>query len=227
MSERLGISIRPQEILERVQEPTYTGVLYAVFQLVADKRKYSRLGYTDPIDSYHLPLLARLLPTARFIHIIRDGRDVALSLQNFLWGPTNLYAGARYWARIVSTARKDGASLGNRYFELRVEDLTSHTHKTATELGEFINRGDHPEQVAHLVELISHNNRSARVQVWKGSLTERQRYLCEAAAGNVLRSCGYPTEFDPQPTVFPLTRAFYLSADFALRSRNRLSRAMR
>jgi Sulfotransferase family len=222
-----GISSRPEEILERVQAPTYTGVLYAVFQLLAEKRNCSRLGYKDPFDVTHLPLLAQLLPTARFIHIIRDGRDVALSLQKFSWGPTNLYCGARYWARLVSTGRKDGADLGSRYFELRLEDLMLNPDKTAAELGGFINRGHHPEQVQNLVERVNQTRKAGNMQLWKQSMNEHQRYLCEAAAGDVLRACGYPTEFNPQPTILPLTGAFYLSADFALRVRNRLGRALR
>src|SRR5690606_11764100 len=55
----IGVSSRPEEILERVQEPTYTAVLYAVFQVMAEKRNCSRLGYKDPFDVTHLPLLAQ------------------------------------------------------------------------------------------------------------------------------------------------------------------------
>jgi hypothetical protein len=222
-----GVSSRPEDILERVQEPTYTGVLYAVFQLLAEKRNRSRLGYKDPFDVTHLPLLAQLLPTARFIHIIRDGRDVALSFQKFLWGPTNLYCGARYWARLVSTGRKDGADLGNRYFELRLEDLMLDPDKTAAELGEFINRGDHPEQVRNLVERVNRTRKPDNVQVWKQNMNEHQRYLCEAAAGDVLQACGYSTEFGSKASILPLKRTVYLTADFALRVRNRLRRGRR
>ena len=222
LHKQFGISIRPEEILERIQEPTYPSVLYAVFQLIAGKRKYSRLGYTDPFDVAHLPLLAQLLPKARFIHIIRDGRDVAFSYKKFLWGPTNLYSGARSWAQLVSTARKDGADLGSRYFELRLEDLTLNTDETAAKLGKFINRGDHPEQVQDLVERINRTKNLSRVQLWKQNMNESQRYVCEAAAGDVLRACGYPTEFDPKASILPPKRAFYLTADLALRVPNRL-----
>jgi hypothetical protein len=131
---RARVPSDPEQILERIREPTYTGVLYAAFQMVADKRGYSRLGYKDPFDVTHLPFLAQLFPTARFIHIIRDGRDVALSLKKLAWGPTNLYGGARYWAWGVSTCRKDGANLGSRYFEVRLVDLMLNTDESAGNL---------------------------------------------------------------------------------------------
>jgi sulfotransferase family protein len=223
----LGVSSYPEEILDRVREPTYTGVLYAVFQLLAEKRNHSRLGYKDPIDVVHLPLLAQLLPTARFIHIIRDGRDVALSLQKFLWGPTNLYCGARYWARLVSTGRKDGADLAGRYFEVRLEDLMLNPDKTARELGEFINQGDHPEQVRDLVERVNRTRKPGNVQVWKQNMNENQRYICEAAAGDILRACGYPTEFDPHASILHVKKAYYMTSDFALRVGNLLKRELR
>jgi Sulfotransferase family len=197
----IGVPSRPEEILERVQEPTYTGVLYAVFQLLAEKRNCSRLGYKDPFDVTHLPLLAQLFPTARFIHIIRDGRDVALSFLKFLWGPTTLYCGARHWGRVVSAGRRDGADLGSRYFELQFEDLVTNPDKTAAELGEFINKGNHPEQVQNFVERINRTRKPGNVQVWKQNMTENQRYLCEAAAGDMLRACDYPTEFDPGASI--------------------------
>jgi hypothetical protein len=185
------------------------------------------LGYKDPIDVIHLPLLAQLLPTARFIHVIRDGRDVALSLQKFLWGPTNLYCGARYWARMVSTGRKDGVDLSDRYFEVRLEDLMLYPDKTAAELGEFITRGRYPKQVQDFVERVNRSRKPENVQVWKQKMNAQQRYLCEAAAGTVLRACGYPTEFEHDTSLVHVKRAYYLTTDFALRVRNRVKRQLK
>jgi len=218
------LSFQTEEILERVAEPTYTSVLYAVFQLVAERLGNSRLGYKDPADIVHLPLLAEILPTARFVHIIRDGRDVALSLLKFRWGPTNLYCGARYWAHVVATGRRDGAHLADRYFELRFEDLILNTEHTATELGRFVNRNHSADQIQDLVQRINSTKRSENVQVWTRELRLSQRHLCEAAAGEVLSSCGYPIEFDGRARIPPLKAVYYSSADLALRIKNRLTR---
>jgi hypothetical protein len=65
------------------------------------------------------------------------------------------------------------------------------------------------------------------VQVWKRNMNENQRYLCEAAAGDVFRACGYLTEFDSKASILQLKRAFYLTADFTLHVRNQLRRELR
>jgi hypothetical protein len=138
-----------------------------------------------------------------------------------------VYCGARYWAGLVSTGQRDGAALGGRYFELRFEDLMLNSEKTAAELGNFINQGANPEQVQNLVDRVDRTKRPENVQLWKQNMDENQRYLCEAAAGNVLRACGYPTEFDLQGRQLHLKKAFYLTADFAVRVRNRLKQKLR
>jgi len=220
----LELPFQLQEILEQVQEPTYTSVVYAVFQVVAEKLGKTRLGYKDPADIVHLPLLAELLPTARFIHIIRDGRDVALSLLKFRWGPTNLYCGAQYWAKVVAAGRRDGIRLADRYFELRFEDLICDSEHTATQLGRFINRDRRTDQIEELVRQIHSTKRIDSVQVWKRELDAGQRHLCEAAAGEVLSSCGYPIEFEGQARISPIRAICYSGADLALRIKNRLTR---
>jgi Sulfotransferase family len=219
-----SVPVNPNDILEQVREPTYTGVLYAVFKWMAAERGQPRLGYKDPYDTAHLPLLAELFPTGRFVHIIRDGRDVARSLLKFSWGSNNVYSGARYWAQTVAKARHDGAALRDRYFELRLEDLTFNTVEVATNLGQFINRGRDPEQVQALIERVERTKNPDLLNAWKQKMSARERYLCEAASGEVLEACGYPTEFQGKARISPLRAASYDSADFAVRVRNRLLR---
>ncbi len=71
-----------------------------------------------------IPLLARLFPDAQFVHILRDGRDVALSLAGQLWGQKSAFTAARYWRRCVEAGLEDGRALGaGRYHELTYEEL--------------------------------------------------------------------------------------------------------
>jgi len=212
------------DVMERVLEPSYSGVLYAVFQLLADKRQLPRLGYKDPADVVHLPLLATLLPTARFVHVIRDGRDVALSFLKFRWGHTNVYCGSRYWARSVAVGMDDGLTLGDRYHEFRLEDLLFDTERVASELGHFVNRGANPDQVEKLVQFVQETKTPEIAYRWKDVLSQRERYLCEGVAGNVLRRCGYETDFGENARVSPFTSAYYHGRNFVGRSVNALRR---
>src|SRR5262249_2793019 len=65
-----------------------------------------------------------LLPEARFVHLIRDGRDVALSMMrlNAVWAPQTAAMAAYRWTSVIAGAR-EGARGGRHYLEVRYEDL--------------------------------------------------------------------------------------------------------
>jgi len=44
------------------------------------------------------PTLRRLFPEARFVHTVRDGRDVASSIATMTWGPENVIDAIDWWA---------------------------------------------------------------------------------------------------------------------------------
>ncbi|MGI9019977.1 MAG: sulfotransferase family protein [Solirubrobacterales bacterium] len=66
--------------------------------------------------------ISRVLPEARFIHLIRDGRDVALSLVAVHFGPQTVDAAAEKWRSEIVKARRQGPKLPG-YLEIRYEDL--------------------------------------------------------------------------------------------------------
>jgi hypothetical protein len=97
----------------------------------------------NPKHALRSAFLARVFPQARFIHLIRDGRDTVASLmfrnRGAEWGhlkipgwrellaryPTqNHCRAAHQWREAVRCARREGGALGSgRYLELRYEDL--------------------------------------------------------------------------------------------------------
>jgi hypothetical protein len=89
-----------------------------------------------------LEMIAELYPGSRFIHIIRDGRDVVTSL---LRKKTDGRAWATFeeahatWKWSVDLGRKFGQQLSdNRYFELRYEDLVDDDAGVAKEIFGFL-----------------------------------------------------------------------------------------
>lgn len=70
----------------------------------------------------HIELIAEVYPDARFIHIIRDGRDVARSIVAQPWGPDTIAGAAEEWRSSVQDARKAGLP-AERYREVRYEVL--------------------------------------------------------------------------------------------------------
>jgi hypothetical protein len=77
------------------------------------------------------------LPEARFIHLIRDGRDVALSILKQSFGPETIEAAADRWRGRVLRGRAQQPYLGY-YMEVRFEDLVLDTEGQLRRICEFI-----------------------------------------------------------------------------------------
>ncbi len=97
--------------------------------------------YADktPMHVLHLRRLGRMFPEARFVHLVRDGRDVALSYRSVAWGPSTVTDAALLWRRRVGRGRRAGRRLGpGRYREVRYEDLVAEPERVARELCAFL-----------------------------------------------------------------------------------------
>jgi tetratricopeptide (TPR) repeat protein len=102
----------------------------------ASPSKTLRSVETTPHTLLHLETMARIYPQARFIHVVRDGRDVVASLLQRewmdpatgekVWCCQSPEAGAEYWVHVVDAIRKQGARFPDRYLEIRYEDLVAH-----------------------------------------------------------------------------------------------------
>jgi hypothetical protein len=115
-------------------------------------KRHGKPKYADKTPNYatQLPLLAGLFPEARFVHVIRDGRNVALSLVERSFGPSRTDDAALYWRRQVTEARAAGAALGReRYLEYRHEDLTSDPEGTVRTVCSFLDLGFAPEMLRY------------------------------------------------------------------------------
>jgi hypothetical protein len=110
----------------------------------------SAWGWKEPRSIYLLPFLARHLPHLRFLHVVRDGRDMALSgNQNQLVKhgdvapiPTDLPAPLRsmaLWGWInLETARFGENALGERYLRIRFEDLCAEPVEVTRTIFDFL-----------------------------------------------------------------------------------------
>lgn len=97
----------------------------------------------DPASSYHVPLTDRLVPDAKYVHLIRDGRDVATSLiatgkaWGSGWAPTTARSAAEMWRGHVERAQEAAAFTG-RYLEVRYEALLDRGPEELLRVLEFL-----------------------------------------------------------------------------------------
>ncbi len=84
-------------------------------------------GDSTPVNMMHADQIHQLLPEARFINVLRDGRDVAVSISKERWGPNDPYEALSWWANRVHRAALALKRVNpNSVLQYRIEDLIVH-----------------------------------------------------------------------------------------------------
>ena len=117
-------------------------------------------GWKEPRSIYLLPFFHRHLPALRFLHVVRDGRDMALSENQNQLRKHGDAAGIRadlppavrsmsLWSWINLGAKRYGEEhLGDRYLRIRFEDLCATPTPLAGRVLEFFGLNGDPEVAA-------------------------------------------------------------------------------
>jgi LPS sulfotransferase NodH len=119
--------------------------LRIIMDEVAHKQGVDRWIDSTPTNAPHMLRIKRDFPDALFVHIIRDARDVALSLESRAWSrplpwdkKNSLLAAGLYWEWIVRKARTYGSVLGPSYMEIHYEELVQETRPALARVGRFL-----------------------------------------------------------------------------------------
>ena len=134
----------------------------------------------------YLDLLPKLFPGSKCIHIIRDGRDVAVSNLSLNWGPSNVRDAARRWKRQITQGRKRVDSSRLAYMEVRYEDLVKEPRKLLKQTFAFLELADHVDDVVPALPVYEN-----RKQIWRSKLSVQDRRVFAREAGDLLIECGY------------------------------------
>lgn len=97
-----------------------------------------RWGIKIMRDIGKLDAYGKVWPNAQFIHILRDGRDVAASqmLEHGTWGYGDIKVAAKKWADLISKTRK--LAKPYRMMEVKYEDLVVDSERTIRRLLDFL-----------------------------------------------------------------------------------------
>ena len=169
-----------------------------IFLYFAHQQGKSRWCEKTPQHVQHLDLLAQHYPQARFIHIIRDGRDCASSFQR-RWYRTPELTIYR-WRRVVDMGRRQGRALSGRYMEVKYEDLTTTPEHWMREICDFLDVEFSPNVLVS--RRPQNKNRGVLGGIekntgkWQSSFSVRQRRSLEKIAGQSFSELGYPVEFE-------------------------------
>ncbi len=171
----------------------------------------ARIAERTPLHVFHLELIGAIYPDARFVHIIRDGRDVARSIAAQRWGPEEIAAAATEWRDAILAARAATLPPGV-YREVRYEDLLTDPAPLVTGLYQWLGLESPDEVVAEAIGEagIGANLGAAPsgigVAKWREAYTPADLAVFDRVAGDVLREVGYSEPEDAPPPPQPSSR---------------------
>jgi hypothetical protein len=198
------------------RDRSYAQVVRRIFEAWAQKENKPRWGDKTPQYVTEMPVLLKLFPGCKFIHVIRDGRDVALSWLALNFGPTNIFTAARRWQYFVSTAQRVGRSLSaGTYLEIRYEQLLAQPREVMNNICSFINEPfceellkpdplilDYPAREPIFGRFKSSYDYALKNTIvkknafkWKrkSQMSCSDKAVFESVAGDLLKSLGYET----------------------------------
>ena len=210
-------------------EPLNAGdALRAFYGLYAERIGKPRWGEKTPIYVKSIRKISGVLPEARFVHVIRDGRDVALSIRDRAVKEHPIEKIAERWMRRINQARRQSKHVPH-YMEVRYEQLILNTEGTVREICDFYELPwddailDYHQRSAERLEemrrelpadgkrtTLSVERRMAtharttqapdpsRVSRWREEMDREDRRLFESIAGELLSELGYATGEGPE-----------------------------
>lgn len=186
------VNVAAREIGDLDGEAAYAYALKLIMSKKAISEQKIYWAEKTPAYVFFIQSLRRLFPDARFIHLYRDGRDVAISLAPLSWGPNNAYSCARYWRSAIEAWRDSRKMLGDDAFELSYESLCQEPDEYLEEILKFI--GLPYESVILENTAIKKNNWGKWRNKFFMSADELSAF--EVAAGETLNLLHYETKYD-------------------------------
>lgn len=221
--------------------------LRLVMEAMGRRQGTERWADCTPEHVLYLRRIKEAIPDALIIHVVRDGRDVALSLEKQGWikpfAPRHrLEAAALYWDWIVSRGRVVGRSLGEDYLEIRYEELVTDPRGSMRVVSDFVEHALDYDQIRKVgIGSVQRPNTSFSADLhggefhpvgrWKNCLSQQQKETIDALVGDTLEELGYSDKSgrgkpDRQASLQRLHLLYhtYFSTKFFLKTRTPLGR---
>lgn len=207
-----------QEQLHRERPRDLAAAIRLLYRSYA--HAHGKTRYADKTTTYVFAMapIAGLLPESRFVHLIRDGRNVALSLLQVAWGPQTVEEAAAWWRARVEAAREAGAILGRRrYTEIRFESLVAAPDAELVHAAAVLDIPWHDDMLRYhersgaILDRMPERRRgthanlrrppSADLRDWRREMPASGQLVFESLTGDLLEELGYERLF---PSVTPL-----------------------
>lgn len=127
--------------------PAMADVLNLIYHHHAREAGKVRPGDKTPDYVRYVPQLLEIYPDAKFVHLVRDGHDVAISYAEVGWGQA--YQGERFeWSQAVRAGLAyRGSPFADRILEIRYEDMVRDLEGTVRRVCSFLGEAFEPDML--------------------------------------------------------------------------------
>jgi len=217
-----NIRFNRKEILDRCSNNSLIEIFRAIYEYKAELENADFWVCKSMINVNFADELEKMKTKPLYIHLIRDGRDVACSYKKAIVGEKHIYHISRFWGeqqKACLELKKKLAS--NRYIQLSYESLINDPQHEIHRIADFLNISYNPEvlnyynskeskKVAHagkmwgnLIKPVIHTNYNK----YKHELTKEEIILFEHISGDTLADLGYKLDFQKEKDKINLTPA--------------------
>jgi len=188
-----GLQINDIDFINSIEIREYPDIIRSIYALWALKHGKTSWGGKTPDYTGQIEPLTQLFPDVKIIHIVRDGRDVALSLFALPWGPEDAYVAANYWKKRVALGTSGKTVVKERFFELKYEDFLENPETLFTQLLEFLDVEDslREKKILEFREKIVSKIKANNTFKWKTKMSKSDIRIFELTARKQLENYGY------------------------------------
>jgi hypothetical protein len=193
-----------------LKHPYLSQMIELIHQRHMAREGKQRWGDKTPGYIEILPQLAQMFHGARFIHLLRDGRDVAKSFQAAGWYGPWLHDNTAEWTKALDSDEVWSHSpLSDAILQVRYEELVQQTEASVRRICAFLYEAFEPQMLswqANVTQLVPEREMpihqkltrrpdTADVNRWRREMSPREIFVCEAFMARHLARVGYERKF--------------------------------
>lgn len=200
--------VERQQVLSNIKVKNFGGIVDAILRTWAENQGKVRWGEKTPLHLFYWREIIKFFPDAKFITIIRDGRDVALSLVKARFGPKTIYSAANHWVKYLKEMESlQSSKYSKAICKIRYEDLLQNPQAELTRICDFLDEFYCPEMLEfyktsnspyktdqinlkNLNQPLLKNNK----EKWRTNINPKDLRVLEAVAQDMLLKNGYEPE---------------------------------
>lgn len=210
-----GVPVNPKtivdEVLAYIQQASFAGVYNGILSWYAAHQNKPRWGEKTPGNLFFVDAILADFPNAKFLYLVRDGRDASAEYLESAFGATNIYSAAILWKLCQDAVKPWREKLkGTQWLDIHYETLVREPIAILQEVCRFLGEDYDPDILQfHQTEIaqrraqtkdhkpLGHPISDRYVGIYKELLSRRDQRIFAGIAGEELSLLGYDVEVEP------------------------------